>query len=70
MRQPCENPAGEQRPQVWHREYWDRFIRDERHFVAARDYIVMNPVKAGLVTSPEDWPWGSAKNWVENDEKR
>ncbi|MCX5969976.1 MAG: transposase, partial [Coprothermobacterota bacterium] len=49
-----------QESQVWHREYWDRFIRDERHFVAARDYIVMNPVKAGLVTKPEDWPWCSA----------
>lgn len=55
--------------QVWQREYWDRYIRDERHFMAARDYIVMNPVKAGLVTKPEDWPWSSAREWVEKDEK-
>ena len=51
-------------------QFGDRFIRNERHFVAARDYIVMNPVKAGLVTKPEDWPWSSAKDWVEKDEKR
>lgn len=45
---------------VWHREYWDRFIRDERHFKQAVDYIHMNPVKAGLVIAPENWPWSSA----------
>ncbi len=53
--------------QVWQREYWDRFIRNERHFEAAKNYIAMNPVKAGLVDKPEDWPWGSVKQRVEND---
>ena len=53
--------------QVWQREYWDRFIRNERHFEAAKRYIAMNPVKAGLVDKPKDWPWGSAKQRGEND---
>jgi REP element-mobilizing transposase RayT len=44
----------------WMREYWDRFIRDERHFAAAVAYIHNNPVKAGLVQCAEDWPWSSA----------
>ena len=47
--------------QVWQREYWDRFIRDERHFEAAKKYIVMNPVNAGLVAKPEEWLWSSTK---------
>jgi len=42
-------------------EYWDRFIRNDRHFEAAKNYIVMNPVKAGLVLQPENWLWGSAR---------
>jgi REP element-mobilizing transposase RayT len=46
---------------VWHREYWDRFIRDERHLHAAREYIHNNPVKAGLVRRPEEWEWSSAR---------
>jgi REP element-mobilizing transposase RayT len=46
---------------VWHREYWDRFIRDERHFNSAREYIHNNPVKAGLVRRPEAWEWSSAR---------
>lgn len=45
---------------VWHREYWDRYIRNERHFRQALEYIHTNPVKAGLVSTPEDWPWSSA----------
>jgi putative transposase len=43
----------------WHREYWDRFIRDEKHFQKAVDYIHNNPVKAGLVNEPRDWPFSS-----------
>jgi REP element-mobilizing transposase RayT len=46
---------------VWHREYWDRYIRDERHLTAAVAYIENNPVKAGLAKSPDSWPWGSAR---------
>ena len=43
----------------WHREYWDRFIRDEKHFQNALEYIHMNPVKAGLTKNPSDWEWSS-----------
>ena len=53
--------AGARRSQVvWMREYWDRYIRNENHFKAAVDYIHQNPVKAGLASRPEDWPWSSA----------
>jgi putative transposase len=45
---------------VWHREYWDRYMRDEDHFRQAVEYIHQNPVKAGLVARPEDWRWSSA----------
>ncbi len=45
---------------VWMREYWDRYIRDWRHYHKVIDYIHNNPVKAGLVKKPEDWSWSSA----------
>lgn len=45
---------------VWHREYWDRFIRDQAHLQKTIEYIHLNPVKAGLVKTPERWPWSSA----------
>jgi len=60
--------AWERPSPVWQRGYWDRFIRSERHFKTVEDYIVSNPVKAGLVAQPGDWPWGSARSREENTE--
>jgi REP element-mobilizing transposase RayT len=34
---------------VWMRDYFDRYIRDDRHLAAMVAYIHANPVKAGLV---------------------
>jgi REP element-mobilizing transposase RayT len=53
---------------VWHREYWDRFIRDGRHFRETLDYIHNNPVKAGLVATAQQWVWSSAAAWEEKEE--
>jgi REP element-mobilizing transposase RayT len=44
----------------WQREYFDRFIRSDRHFEDAFAYIENNPVKAKLCSEPEDWLFGSA----------
>ncbi len=45
---------------VWHREYWDRYIRDQTHLQQVIEYIHRNPVKAGLAATPESWPFSSA----------
>lgn len=45
---------------VWHREYWDRFIRSQHHLDRAIEYIHLNPVKAGLAPRAEAWPYSSA----------
>lgn len=34
---------------------------DGRHLMAALRYVVMNPVRAGLVSRTGDWPWSSAR---------
>ena len=47
----------------WFREYFDRFIRDRRHFANAVRYIHNNPVKAGLVEKAEDWPFSNARDF-------
>jgi len=49
----------------WYREYFDRYIRDERHFGNVVRYIHHNPVKAGLVEEAVDWPYSSARLWME-----
>jgi REP element-mobilizing transposase RayT len=44
----------------WQKEYFDRYIRNARHFAKVVWYIENNPVKARLCEKAEDWPFGSA----------
>lgn len=32
-------------------------VESEEHYLAARAYVAMNPVEAGLCERPEDWRW-------------
>ncbi len=45
---------------VWHREYWDRYIRNQKHLEQVIEYIHLNPVKAGIAVTAERWRWSSA----------
>ena len=45
----------------WQEGYWDTYTRDDGHELRTRRYIENNPVKAKLVASPKEWPWGSAR---------
>lgn len=44
----------------WQRESYDHWVRDSAEFERIRRYIENNPVKAGLVARPSDYPWSSA----------
>ena len=44
----------------WMDEYFDRHIRNERHFAATFRYIEQNPVKAKLCKKASDWEFSSA----------
>lgn len=41
---------------------------DEAHLIAAMAYVVLNPVRAGLVTKAEDWPWSSIHGYQHPDQ--
>jgi putative transposase len=45
----------------WQTETFDHWARDEAELYRIIEYIERNPVKAGLVLRPEDWPWSSAR---------
>jgi putative transposase len=46
--------------QFWRRESYNHWVRDENEWNRIAKYIERNPVKAGLVTKMEDYPWSSA----------
>ncbi|MGH7142961.1 MAG: REP-associated tyrosine transposase [Planctomycetota bacterium] len=48
---------------LWKSDYWDRYIRDDAHYMDAVEYILQNPVKAGLVKEPTAWPG----TWVRDE---
>ena len=55
------NRALGRRGKLWQDDYWDRYIRGEAHYRKVVHYIEWNPVKAGLVKAPDQWPFSSAR---------
>lgn len=44
----------------WQDESFDHWVRNEEEFEKIKRYIENNPVRAGLVQKPEEWPYSSA----------
>lgn len=44
---------------LWEGRYKSTLIQAERYLLACMVYIDLNPVRAGLVADPADYPWGS-----------
>jgi putative transposase len=42
---------------IWQLEFFDHLMRSEESCAEKWDYVYRNPVRAGLVTRPEDWPY-------------
>lgn len=62
----CNRHRGESGT-FWQAESYDHWIRDADEFERILLYIEGNPVKAGLVSRPEDWPFSSAKVRLEQN---
>jgi putative DNA methylase len=45
----------------WQREYYDRYIRNAKHYDRVVAYIEHNPVEARLCAREQDWPFSSAR---------
>ena len=59
---------GREGAEFWQRESYDHLVRDENDFLKACEYIQCNPVKAGLVPEPQEWPYlGLRRNNTKSD---
>jgi putative transposase len=52
---------------VWY-NYWDSCIQNEVSYLARLRYVMMNPVKHGLVQNAEEYPFSSYKYFMESSE--
>lgn len=48
------------RGHLW-QERFHSFAMDETYLLSAARYVTLNPVAAGMVARPEEWPWSSAR---------
>ena len=49
---------------IWQRRYWEHLIRNEHDLQRHLDYIHYNPVKHGLVSRVQEWPYSSFHRFV------
>jgi REP element-mobilizing transposase RayT len=57
----AHNKRHERSAHLFRAHFGAREITSARQLLAAARYIARNPVEAGLVADPLDWPWGSAR---------
>lgn len=51
------NKALNRSGKVWQDEYFDHILRSSESLNAKVDYVSQNPVRAGLVSTAEEYPW-------------
>ena len=51
------NRLSEHSGSLWQDERYDHIVRDEAEFLEKWQYIRNNPLKEGLATEPEAYPW-------------
>lgn len=49
---------------LWQRRFWEHLIRDETDLQNHMDYLHYNPVRHGLVSRVQDWPYSTFHRYV------
>ncbi len=49
---------------LWEGRYKSTVIQSDRYLLACMVYIDLNPVRAGMVQTPEDYPWSSYAHYA------
>src|SRR5579863_4077249 len=55
----CNRLLGRTGEPFWQKESYDHWFRNDSEFARIRRYIKNNPVKAGLVASPDEYVWST-----------
>jgi len=42
---------------IWQRGFFDHLLRSEESYAEKWEYVRQNPVRAGLVARPDEWPY-------------
>jgi REP element-mobilizing transposase RayT len=58
------NQALRRKGKVWQQEFFDHELRRDESLREKCEYIALNPVRKGLVTSPDEYPW-LWREWID-----
>jgi putative transposase len=47
---------------IWQGDFWDTQLRRHENYDSKWEYVIDNPVRAGLVTKSKDWPFHGELN--------
>lgn len=50
--------------ELWQARFFDRALRTVKEYNETAEYIHMNPVRASLVSRPQDWRWSSFNEYA------
>ncbi len=50
---------------LWQRRYWEHQLRTEADYAQHVDYIHHNPVKHGLCSLPQEWPYSTFHRYAD-----
>ncbi len=63
------NEARGEKGMLWQGRFFDRALRTVKEYHEKVEYIHRNPLTAGLVRRPEEWPWSSAREYKGNADR-
>ena len=63
----CRSKIKKRECGIWQRRFWEHWVRNDNDLEAAIAYCWRNPVKHGLTTDPESWPFSSFHRRGRND---
>jgi len=46
---------------LWGERFWTRFVDSDEYLLEVCEYVLNNPVRAGLVARAHDWPWSHSR---------
>jgi hypothetical protein len=49
---------------VFQARFFAQVVQDDGYLANVCRYVVLNPVRAGMVSAPDDWPWSSYRAMV------
>jgi REP element-mobilizing transposase RayT len=58
----CFNRRYERKGHLFGGRFWTSLIESEEHLHQACEYVLQNPVRAGLCDRPADWPWSACRS--------